>query len=250
MTPDQVQRHGRAVLEAIGRGLEGPGLHAPQIQREPDAVQSRYDRLHTWRKERAKARGVESDVILPRTALWELARRPPRSVGELAQIADFGPWRRDTYGAEILALLRTIAVIIGTLVVLTGTLVAQERKPVPKDSVRVSIPGCTKGYIFTAGRRTVDEPGSVSVPEGTHFRMNGPKKMIAEIKAQEGSMIELTGLTRKGQYTPGGVAIGGGVRVGPGPRMGGGTPGGSPVADQIAIDVEGWRPIEGRCPTR
>src|SRR5205085_11239920 len=125
--------------------------------------------------------------------------------------------------------------------------VTQERKPVPKDSVRVSIPGWTKGYVFTVGRRTVDEPGSGSVPEGTHFRMNGPKKLMAEIKAHEGSMIELTGLTMKGQYLPGGTPIGGGVRVSPGPS-GGGL--GSPVAGQLSIDVEGWRPIEGRCPTR
>jgi hypothetical protein len=115
--------------------------------------------------------------------------------------------------------------------------------------MRVSIPGCTKGYIFTAGRRTVDEPGSVSVPEGMHFRMNGPKKLMSEIKAEEGSMIELTGLTKKGQYEPGGVGIGGGVRIGPGPSSPGGSLG-SPVAGQLSIDVEGWRPIEGRCPSR
>src|ERR1700719_3681335 len=135
--------------------------------------------------------------------------------------------------------MRTTTVIIAALALLSGRLMAQERKPVPKDSVRVSIPGCTKGYIFTAGRRTVDEPGSVSVPEGMHFRMNGPKKMIAEIKGQEGSMIEITGITKRGQYMPDGVGVGGGVRIGPGP---GPTSGGlgSPVASQIAIDVEGW----------
>jgi len=44
---------------------------------------------------------------------------------------------------------------------------------VPKDSVRVFIPGCSKGYIFTAGRPTQDEPGSVDIPEGMHLRMNG-----------------------------------------------------------------------------
>jgi hypothetical protein len=132
---------------------------------------------------------------------------------------------------------------------LTAGIAAQEPKPVPKDSVRVSIPGCTKGYIFTAGRRTVDEPGSVSVPEGMHFRMNGPKKLMAEIKAQEGKMIALVGLTKKGQFEPGGVAVGSGVRIGPGPSgPGGGL--GSPVAGQISIDVEGWRPIEGHCPSR
>lgn len=147
--------------------------------------------------------------------------------------------------------MRTTIAILAAVAVLTGPLLAQERKPVPKDSVRVSIPGCTKNYIFTAGRRTVDEPGSVSVPEGTHFRMNGPKKLIGEIKAQEGSMIMLTGVTLKGQYLPGGVAIGGGVRVGPGAQgIGGSTPGGSPVAGQLSIDVEGWRPTEGRCPSK
>ena len=143
--------------------------------------------------------------------------------------------------------MRTISVVIVAVAVLSGRLAAQEQKPVPKDSMRVSIPGCTKGYIFTAGRRTQDEPGSVSVPEGTHFRMNGPKKLIAEIKAQEGSMIQITGVTKKDQYRPAGVGIGGGVRISPGPT-GGGL--GSPVASQISIDVEGWRPVEGSCPSR
>src|SRR5258708_17005049 len=125
--------------------------------------------------------------------------------------------------------MRTITVIIAAVALLSGRLLAQETKPVPKDSMRVSIPGCTKGYIFTAGRRTVDEPGSVSVPDGTHFRMNGPKKLIAEIKAHEGSMIQITGVTKKSQYSPGGVSIGRGVRLGPG--AGGSMPG-SPIAHQ------------------
>ena len=142
--------------------------------------------------------------------------------------------------------MRAVTIVIAAVAVLSGRLAAQEHKPVPKDSVRVSIPGCTKGRVFTAGRRTVDEPGSVSVPLGTHFRMNGPKKMMAEIKAHEGSMIELTGIMMKGQYLPGGVGIGGGVRVGPGPSGGFG----SPVAGQISIDVEGWRAVDGRCPSR
>jgi hypothetical protein len=146
--------------------------------------------------------------------------------------------------------MRTTIVVVAAVAALGGLLVAQEHKPVPNDSVRVSIPGCTKGYIFTAGRRTVDEPGSVSVPEGMHFRMNGPKTLIAEIKAREGSMIEIIGITKKGQFKPDGVGIGGGVRIGPGPGITGGGGLGSPVANQISIGVEGWRPVAGRCPSR
>ena len=105
LTPDQVRRHGGAVLSAITAGLDAPPRYAPPIERESDEVRERYDRLHTWRKERAKARGVESDVILPRTALQDLARRPPETRDDLARIADLGPWRRETYGSELLALL-------------------------------------------------------------------------------------------------------------------------------------------------
>jgi hypothetical protein len=146
-------------------------------------------------------------------------------------------------------LMRTAAVVAVVAAVLSGPLVAQETKPVPKDSMRVVVPGCTKGFIFTAGRRTQDEPGSGDIPQGMHLRMNGPKKLMAEVKAHQGSMIEITGLMKKGQYKPDGVAVGGGVRISPGPAPGGSLAG-NPGVSQILIDVEGWRPIVGDCPSR
>ena len=109
--------------------------------------------------------------------------------------------------------MRTTAIITVAVAILSSPLVAQETKPVPKDSARVFVPGCTKGFIFTAGHRTQDEPGSAEIPEGMHLRMNGPKKVMAEIKAHEGSMIEITGLTKKGQLKPDGISIGGGARI-------------------------------------
>ena|SRR5438034_5891294 len=144
--------------------------------------------------------------------------------------------------------MRIAIVFAIALAVSSDLLVAQETKRVPKDSVRVLIPGCTKGYVFTAGRRTVEEPGSVDIPPGMHFRMNGPKKMLAEIKAHEGSMVEITGLMKKGQYRNDGVGIGGGVRVTPGGASDPGSRPATPTASQIVIDVEGWRPIDGTCP--
>jgi hypothetical protein len=144
--------------------------------------------------------------------------------------------------------MRTTVAIVSAVALLSGSLVAQEKKPVPKDSARVLVPGCTKGYIFTAGRRTTDEPGSLAVPQGTHLRMNGPKAVMNEIKAHEGSMIEITGLMKKGQNSDG-VSIGGAVRVSPGPSGGGGLSPSSGVS-QSFIDVESWRPIEGSCPSR
>ena len=146
--------------------------------------------------------------------------------------------------------MRTTIVITIVVAVLSGPVAAQENKPVPKDSVRVLIPGCTKGFIFTAGPRTQDQPGSVNIPDGMHLRMNGPKKIMAEIKAHEGSMIEITGLMKKGQYKPDGVGIGGGVRIIPSPAPTGGSLPGNPIVSQILIDVEGWRSAVGDCPSR
>ena len=111
--------------------------------------------------------------------------------------------------------MKLTLVIAATSLVLSVSLAAQEKK-VPKDSFRVTVPGCTNGMVFTAGPRTEDQPGRLDVPEGIHLRMNGPKKVIAEIRAHEGQMIQVTGLMKKGQYNQQGVSVGGGVRVIPG----------------------------------
>ena len=143
--------------------------------------------------------------------------------------------------------MKLTLVIAATSLVLSVSLAAQEKK-VPKDSFRVTVPGCTKGMVFTAGPRTEDQPGRLDVPEGIHLRMNGPKKVIAEIRAHEGQMIQVTGLMKKGQYNQQGVSVGGGVRVIPGT---GGPVGNRPTVGTQAvnyIDVESWQPAPGSCP--
>jgi hypothetical protein len=146
--------------------------------------------------------------------------------------------------------MRLTAAFAVAIAVFTAPLAAQETKPVPKGSVRVAIPGCTKGYVFTANPRTEEAPGSVDVPPGMHLRMNAPKKMMAEIKAHEGTLIEITGLMKKGQYGPSGVGVGGGVRITPGPNPQSGTLSMGAPATQVVIDVEGWRPVAGECSAR
>ena len=142
-----------------------------------------------------------------------------------------------------------LAVASAIAVTSIEVLAAQEVKPVPKDSVRVYVTGCTKGRVFTAGPRMEDPPSNLEVREGMHLRINGPKKLLAEIKTHEGSMmVGLTGLMRKGQYAPGGVSVGG-VRIGPAsPGPSGGI--GYTAVEQPIIDVEAVRPVAGRCPLR
>ncbi|MBI4770961.1 MAG: HRDC domain-containing protein [Chloroflexi bacterium] len=105
MTPGQLRRHQRGILDAVRRGNQAPPPHPPRVERLPDEVLARYEALHAWRKKCAARRQVESDVIVPRDVLWELARRAPRTLQELTHIPGLMPWRRERYGPEILRVL-------------------------------------------------------------------------------------------------------------------------------------------------
>ena len=101
------RRHGDEIIQAVSHGAEcllPP--KPPKRQRIPQRVAERYAKLRDWRKRKAKARGVESDVILSRGSMWEIARRVPTSQADLAQIAGLGPWRRNEYGEDLLSLMR------------------------------------------------------------------------------------------------------------------------------------------------
>jgi hypothetical protein len=138
-------------------------------------------------------------------------------------------------------------VVTALLVVgLTGGFAGQE-KEVPKDSMRISIPGCARGAAFTVVESPEHESRTIVEP-GRRFRLAGPKAVMKEIKEREGKVIEVTGLVRKGQIDQRGVAVGGRVRIGPGPDPG--SVGKTPYFDQVVLDVEGWRPLSGECPRR
>lgn len=106
MSRGQLRRYGGRLLDVVEQARHAkPPMIPPRPKRLPEDVLSRYDRLHSWRKQRARARGVESDVILSRDALWEIARSSPHSVEELSQLKSIGEWRCKTYGPEILQVL-------------------------------------------------------------------------------------------------------------------------------------------------
>jgi len=108
MTRGQIRRYGRLLLEEIQKGKKAPPPAYPKRRhkRQPEEVVSRFDKLRAWRRRKGLARGVESDVILSREALWEIARSNPRNQDELGQLQSIGTWRCSTYGEEILSLLK------------------------------------------------------------------------------------------------------------------------------------------------
>jgi ribonuclease D len=102
-----IHRWGKAILQAIERG-KGRMPPAPHRNfRMDEYAQVRLEALRKWRKRRADARGVESDVILCRDAMFRIAKRAPQSPAELAEIPGVGAFRLAAYGSEILATLNS-----------------------------------------------------------------------------------------------------------------------------------------------
>ncbi len=110
LSANLVRRYGQRLLETIRRGERArPPTPPPPPPRHSDAEVARYQALRAWRREVAARRGVDPDVIVGNAVLWELAERNPVTEAELARVAELGDWKRRTYGADILRVLRRLS---------------------------------------------------------------------------------------------------------------------------------------------
>lgn len=105
MTSGQMRRYGEALLAAVARGRKAPHPRPPAGERVDDAALARHEALRAWRKRTAAARKVESDVILPREVLWDIACAAPRTPEALRAVMDPLAWRWEAYADEILRVL-------------------------------------------------------------------------------------------------------------------------------------------------
>lgn len=109
LSPLQVDRYGNGILAAVRRAEQAPPPAPPRGGPPPDPrIIQRYDALRAWRKERAAARGMEPEIVVPNAALRALARAEPQTAAEVARIAELGPWKAGAYAAELLAILRQV----------------------------------------------------------------------------------------------------------------------------------------------
>jgi ribonuclease D len=102
----QIRKYGRELLHLL-RGQPRTLPSQPNGEPEPsNEVKDRYESLRSWRRDVARMRGVDSDVILPNATLWELAEDPPADVEALLDVPGIGPWRKENYGPDLIALLQ------------------------------------------------------------------------------------------------------------------------------------------------
>lgn len=105
LATSHAKRYGRQLLDAVSRGKSAPKPKRPHNHAVGRTVRERYEILRTWRKETASRRHVDSDVILPRDLLWEIAKAFPRTPEALREIMAALPWRFERYGQSILDVL-------------------------------------------------------------------------------------------------------------------------------------------------
>jgi hypothetical protein len=144
-------------------------------------------------------------------------------------------------------LLTLVAIFIGATLI-GAAVAAQEERPVPSDSSRITIPGCAKDRTFIVGEPEGREIAATGIQSGRRFRLSGPRSVLDDIRKREGSMVEITGLVRKSDLAgPGGVRLFGG-RV----RIGGAPPRdrNDPMYNQVVIDVESFQLLPDACQTR
>jgi hypothetical protein len=96
-------------------------------------------------------------------------------------------------------------------------------KPVPKDSVEIAARGCFKGHMFTGVPAPEGEPTRGPDVTGRHFRVSGPKDVMALVKQHDGHLVQVVGVVRKASLEDQGV----GIKMG-GTRMVIGAPSGDP----------------------
>ena len=127
---------------------------------------------------------------------------------------------------------------------------AQETK-VPDDSQLVSLNGCAKNGNFIVGERREDQPGSLEIEPGRRFRLEGPKKLLNDIKLHQRTAMQVTGLIRKIDVNgPQGVSVmGGRVRIGGArvPQDPISNPTRDPAYNQAVMDVRSWKALTGDC---
>ena len=145
--------------------------------------------------------------------------------------------------------------LVPALMLASGALLVAQEREVPKDSTRITIPGCADGRTFVVAAREGHEPTSGDLKPGRRFRLSGSKDVLKEIEKREGMMVQVTGLVRKAELAgPGGITTGGGrVRIGGGaPQAQSGDPSRTLMSGTMdaVLDVEGFDRLPDSCPSR
>ena len=100
---NSLSRYGNELITAVKTGLQKEPLYPPKVRKCDQELKARIENLKSWRKQTAAQYKVESDVILPRDLLVDIAEKHPATLNELSELMHYFPWRFQQFGSMILS---------------------------------------------------------------------------------------------------------------------------------------------------
>ncbi len=104
-TARQINSFGKVFLAAVEEGRQAELVRRTPSSRPGEEYRNRLERLRQWRKNKALTLDVESDVVLPRFIMENIAKENPQNLDDLTEIMAKSPWRLKEYGTEILEII-------------------------------------------------------------------------------------------------------------------------------------------------
>ena len=99
-------RYAKGLHEAVKLGKNKPPIYLDRRCKPSETYIARLEQLKKWRLQFANEKTVESDVVLPREILEEIAKKNPTSDQELALLMQDVPERYHLYHSSILKILK------------------------------------------------------------------------------------------------------------------------------------------------
>ncbi len=100
---NSLSRYSNELITAVKTGLQKEPLYPPKVRKCDQELKARIENLKSWRKQTAAQYKVESDVILPRDLLVDIAEKHPATLNELSELMHYFPWRFQQFGSMILS---------------------------------------------------------------------------------------------------------------------------------------------------
>jgi ribonuclease D len=106
-----VARQGKAILQAVARGVAVPEAALPRFPRAPrwardPEYEARVSRLKAARDRHATELDLDPGVLCPRERLEAIARRNPLTTEELFEVPEVRRWQVDVLGEDFISALR------------------------------------------------------------------------------------------------------------------------------------------------
>jgi len=108
LSPKLIQKYGEQILGAITSGLnQVSSIRKERIRPNPLFLQ-KYDALKNWRRIKGIELSVESDIVLPKEHMEQIAYKNNCGLSDIQEIMQNIPYRFQQFGKEIYAIIEGI----------------------------------------------------------------------------------------------------------------------------------------------